>query len=398
MANLLWCHVFFNQQLAGILSQEPSGGSSFCYDTDYLATGLPAISYSIPLRTESYHFNTELPPFFDNLVAEGWLAEYQSRILNRRAASRFELLLAFGFDCIGAISVRDPKPARFTDQQLNINDAKQAAVYRSHASLSGVQPKLAMIMDGETLRPTIDQEVSTHIVKFASANHPMILINEYLTTQALKALLPDDTVAEMTLTQLPDFSETALAIKRFDRNESGQLYHFEEFNQLLQNMSADKYIGSYADMANFMRKSNTCLPVEIFRLFQRIVVGLLLGNTDMHLKNFALFHTENGLRLTPVYDFVAAKLFDYPTIALAISNTHHLKLSQLTYRHLFRLAEDFGLSEAVVKLLHQQLEKRLETAKQVIIDAEYAPIELRQQFIKMVEKRWNGTFSLIGKQ
>ncbi len=51
-------------------------------------------------------------------------------------------------------------------------------------------------------------------------------------------------------------------------------------------------------MADFIRATPGCLPVEIYRLYLRILAGLLLGNTDMHFKNFAMFHTPEGLRLT----------------------------------------------------------------------------------------------------
>lgn len=67
-----------------------------------------------------------------------------------------------------------------------------------------------------------------------------------------------------------------------------------------------------------------CLPAEIYRLYLRILAGLLLGNTDMHLKNFAMFCTDAGLRLSPAYDAISASLYGYKTIALSIDGAANL--------------------------------------------------------------------------
>lgn len=48
---------------------------------------------------------------------------------------------------------------------------------------------------------------------------------------AFEALLPNDCIAELSLGEIEDFSETALIIKRFDRTERGERIHSEAFNQ-----------------------------------------------------------------------------------------------------------------------------------------------------------------------
>jgi len=70
--------------------------------------------------------------------------------------------------------------------------------------------------------------------------------------------------------------------------------------------SSGKYKGSSKEMSDFIKNTPGCLPIEIYRLFGRILAGILLGDTDMHFKNFAMFHTLEGFRLTPSYDQVAA--------------------------------------------------------------------------------------------
>ncbi len=115
MANLLWGKVFYNEKYVGVLQQEPGERMSFTYDKHYLSTYSQPISYTMPCSETPYVY-TALPPFFDNLVAEGWLEEAQARILGKRQVSRFEHLLAFGQDCAGAVSVVDPSPSAFSER------------------------------------------------------------------------------------------------------------------------------------------------------------------------------------------------------------------------------------------------------------------------------------------
>ena len=395
MANLLWGNVYYKDRFAGVVRQEPGERVSFTYDESYLASGQPAIAHTLPLRTGPYISQSGLPPFFDNLVAEGWMEDAQTRLLGKRRASRFELLLAFGQDCAGAVSIIDPDPQ--DRGSIKPDDPMEIAVMAGRASLSGIQPKLALIERDGQLRPARTDELSTHIGKFASPRHDDLPANEYLTTKALKALLPDDDIVDLRIGRIAGFKDPALIIKRFDRTSDGQRIHFEEFNQLLGYPSEAKYEGSHKSMADFIRQTPGCLPAEIYRLYLRILAGLLLGNTDMHLKNFAMFHTEAGLRLTPAYDAVAAALYGYNTIALSISGNANIPLGDLKARALISLGEEFGLPAPAIAMAAGQLEKRKETAQDAIAESKTGAAELRDAIISLMEKRWNGTFALIGK-
>jgi serine/threonine-protein kinase HipA len=167
MAELLWGQVYYGAQYAGVLRQEPGDRCSFTYDPAYLASPSAQIAWTLPLRETPHVSQLGLHPFFDNLVAEGWLAEAQTRLLGKRQASRFELLLAFGQDCAGAVSVLDPKPARISRSGIDPADSRELAVSKGRASLSGIQPKFALIKDGKQFRPANAGQISTHIAKFS---------------------------------------------------------------------------------------------------------------------------------------------------------------------------------------------------------------------------------------
>jgi len=400
MAQLLWGKVYFENHFAGLLRQEPGERFSFQYDDAYLSASHPAIAHTLPLREQSYISEDGLPPFFDNLIAEGWLEQAQKKLLGKRSSSRFERLLTFGYDCAGAVSIIDPDPTHLSDLLIDSNDPKEMALLTNRASLSGIQPKLAIIKEGDLYRPTKIGEISTHIAKFPSSHHPDLIFNEYLTMSAFKALLPDDDVAEFSITDIAGQNEPALLIKRFDRSSSisssiGRI-HFEEFNQLLGHQSSAKYESSYKDMADFIRKNKTCLLAENYRLFRRILAGILVGNTDMHLKNFAMIHKKEGLRLAPIYDQVAAALYDYKTLALSIANATDLNIGRLKAKHIIALGKAFELSPPVINMSYKQLEKTKDMAKAMIADSPIGSPTLKNQLITLMEKRWNGTFALIG--
>jgi serine/threonine-protein kinase HipA len=396
MANALWGKVFYQDSFAGILREEPGDRASFTYDEHYLASGSPAIAHTLPLQTQPHVSLSSLHPFFDNLVAEGWLEKAQSRLLERRHVSRFELLLAFGYDCAGAVSVLDPDPERLSNKFIDKDDTKEMAVFTSRASLSGIQPKLAVIFRDGKYYPARIGELSTHIAKFSSVDHLNLLHNEYLTTQAIKALLPSDHVVDLFIGTIEGLNEEALIITRFDRSPSGRI-HFEEFNALLGNMSQAKYNGSYREMADFIRATPRCLVAENYRLYARILAGLLLGNTDMHFKNFAMFHTPQGLRLTPAYDEVSALLYQYKSIALSMSGVKDMLITDMKAKHLVFLGNEFGLADEVIEMIITQFAKHQDAAKQAIASADHGSLKLKNQLIDMMEKRWNGTFALIGK-
>src|SRR3974377_784751 len=126
MAAALWGKVYYNNDLyAGELRQEPGGRCVFAYDVSYLEAKYPAVAFTLPRQAAPHISDPGLHPFFDNLVAEGWLRNAQARALNIDPGNRFALLLAFGHDCAGAISVIDPAPVR--EPVLEMDDPTMAA-------------------------------------------------------------------------------------------------------------------------------------------------------------------------------------------------------------------------------------------------------------------------------
>jgi serine/threonine-protein kinase HipA len=72
-------------------------------------------------------------------------------------------------------------------------------------------------------------------------------------------------------------------------------------------LGLDEFIGarygSYANLADSIRRSFTSPTATLRELFSRIVFNVLVGNTDDHPRNHAAFVNADGsLTLTPAYD------------------------------------------------------------------------------------------------
>lgn len=399
MAARLYGTVYYDALFAGILEQIPDGRFSFTYDAAYLETGHPQIAHTLFLRFAP-HYSDALHPFFDNLVAEGWLARAQARALGIQGEDRFARLLAFGIDCPGAVSVRDPRPTREPD--LAVGTPEEIAALANRASISGVQPKLFAIRTATEYVPARFGQFSTHIAKLPSPELEDVVELEYLTTIAAAALLPNDVVVDADIAQVRGIEGNCLLVRRFDRTDDETKIHFEEFNQLLGRVAEAKYEGSYGEMASFMlRYQNNRREEDVDRLFRRVLACILLGNNDAHLKNFGLIHTPEGFRLCPFYDVVAAALyvrFSNSGLALRVGPGQNPgSLAALSPKHLALVAESFHLSPRALTMAVADLRRCLPAGIARVEESRHGSEKLKRRLIEHMRKRWNGTFDSIGK-
>ena len=382
-----------------MLEQVPDGRFAFTYATSYLDSGGPQMAFTLP-RQQDPHYSFGLHSFFDNLVAEGWLARAQARALGIRADDRFARLLAFGLDCPGAVSVVDPRPA--TTPDLTLGTVEEIAALTNRASISGVQPKLFAVRKGGKFGPAQRGEPSTHIAKLPSAELEGLVELEYLTTRAAAALLPDDQIVPVEVATVEKVHGPCLLVQRFDRTPEGAKIHFEEFNQLLGRPSEAKYEGSYGEMAAFiLANQQRQREQDVDRLFRRVLVCILLGNNDAHAKNFALLYTPEGFRLAPFYDIVAASVyprFRRSGLALKIVNgTNPHSLSDIGAKHLSLLAKSFELNDVALRLAVADLRRQLPAAEAAIQESPAGASQWKKKLVELLRKRWNGTFDSIGK-
>ncbi len=97
--------VFYQDILAGILTETNEGDYVFQYEDDYIKEHPEDfITFSMPVSSFSYR-DKRLFPFFEGLIPEGWLLDIASKNWKLNRSDRMGLLLACCRNCIGAVSI-----------------------------------------------------------------------------------------------------------------------------------------------------------------------------------------------------------------------------------------------------------------------------------------------------
>jgi len=99
--------VYYNGELAGVLTEESRKQFRFRYDNDWFRdNSKPAISLTMPKTLQDY-YSEFLFPFFFNMISEGFNRKLQSKSLRIDEKDYFGFLLATArYDTIGAITIK----------------------------------------------------------------------------------------------------------------------------------------------------------------------------------------------------------------------------------------------------------------------------------------------------
>lgn len=308
LAALRYANIRFKDRHAGILSETPGGGTVFEYDPGFAGE----IACALPRDTARHEWPTGLHPFFEHLGPEGWLRARQARAGEIDAADDFGILLAYGRDCIGAVSVHDPARHDLPDDDRF--DALTRAAVSGPRTISGIQPKLlAVRTETGAYAPAGRDGAAPWIAKFPTAELPELVLNEDLSLAALRLLLGDDQVTAAQRAQVAGIEQPALLVERFDRLPDGSKLRLEDFAQVLARPQrrdfSGKYDAGFQDGAAAIERHSARASVDLLHYFRRIAAFALLGNCDCHLKNFSLLETGGGLRLSPAYDVVNTYIY-----------------------------------------------------------------------------------------
>ena len=140
----------------------------------------------------------------------------------------------------------------------------------------------------------------------------------------------------------------AYITKRIDREIRGEKtlrFAMEDFCQLSYRLTQDKYKGSYEQCGRIVDKYSDTPGFDMTELYLRIVFSFLMGNSDMHLKNFSLIEEKPGNRqfhLSAAYDLLPVNVImpeDTEEMALALNG----KKRNLRKKDFYRLADSYGM-------------------------------------------------------
>ena len=162
---------------------------------------------------------------------------------------------------------------------------------RPGSSLGGARPKATVIDPNEQL----------WIAKFPSKNDENDTGAWEMVTHDL-AKLCGLHVPEAKLEKFSNLGSTYL-VKRFDRILNKRVHFASAMTLLGKTDGASATDGtSYLDIAAFIKSYGAQPKRDLIELWKRIVFNMAVSNTDDHLRNHAFIFTENGWRLSPLYD------------------------------------------------------------------------------------------------
>jgi serine/threonine-protein kinase HipA len=353
--------ILFKDQPAGTLEETVTGGTRFTYNPDWKAD----IACCFPTSRREHEWQQGVHPFFQHLGPEGWLRQQQAHVAHIQEQDDFGLLLRFGADCIGAVSVRGK-----ADATQPLPPVKEATANPGR-TVSGVQRKLLVVKEGDHFAPAAETGPAPYIAKFNSERLDSLVRNEALSLRWSAALLGADEINSFALAQVSIVKEAALVVTRFDRTTAGEKLRLEDFAQILvKPRGADfggKYDAAYEDVAAAIKKYSVRPEIDLLKFFRRLLVFVLVGNCDAHLKNFSLLETSQGLRLSPAYDILNTALYDGfdQNIALSI-NGKKPTLDEVTWPLLASFGRSIGLSQAAVDQSRDELRARVGKAAPIL--------------------------------
>jgi serine/threonine-protein kinase HipA len=141
--------------------------------------------------------------------------------------------------------------------------------------------------------------------------------------------------------------KACLILRRFDRRNGTRVPLLSAMSML--GASDNESDHTYLDIAEALRQQGAAPNEDLRELWRRIVLNVLVSNTDDHLRNHAfLYESQKGWRLSPAYDINPVPLDVRPRIlSTAIDPADNRASIDLA----FAAAEYFGLNKRQAKTI-----------------------------------------------
>jgi serine/threonine-protein kinase HipA len=343
------------------------------------------------LITDFKPTQTKIMPFFANLLPEGHMRTYLAERAGVNPARDFFLLWVLGSDLPGAVTIRPADgeawpPDAHDDADADDDDRHENAL---RFSLAGVQLKFSAIHEARGGLTIPARGVGgSWIIKLPSREFAGVPENEYSMMTLARLIGMDvpalDLIEVDAIRNLPEgigsLEGQALAIQRFDRLEDGSAVHIEDFAQVFGVYPHDKYKkASAANIAQVIGIESS--DDDVAEFIRRLTFNTLIGNADMHLKNWSLTYPDRRRAvLAPAYDFVSTIPY-IPDNKAALNFSRTKRFAEFSDDELSHLAAKALVPEKLV----------LDTAHETVAlfhqhwRAEKANLPLTAQVIQAVE-------------
>lgn len=257
-------------------------------------------------------------------------------------------------------------------------------------TVPGVQKKMSLHLkdDGEApARLTLVDFPTGYIMKPQTERYKNLPEYEWLAMR-----IAQEVGIKIVPFALYDIGEELVYLtRRIDRefdDESVVRYAMEDFCQLDERLTEDKYKGSYERCVRIVREYSKRPGVDISEIFLRLVVSYVVGNSDMHLKNFSLIETTPGGReyvLSSAYDILPAKLVepeDFEEMALGLNG----KKNGLQQRDFLEFAEYCRIGEVAGLRMIMQICGMREEFKKLVMDS-FLPEDKKEGMVAFIDER-----------
>jgi serine/threonine-protein kinase HipA len=365
MADVSVLDVRLYDRSIGTITRLPGDRTLFAFSDAYVVDATrPTLSLSYKdafgaLITDTKPTQTRLSPFFSNLLPEGSMRDYLAVRAGVNPAREFFLMWALGLDLPGALIIKSLDgdtlpPAHDDDADHRRNDpTDEDGVLRF--SLAGVQLKFSAVKQAAGgLTIPVEGIGGSWIVKLPSTIHRGLPENEFSMMELARRVgidVPETALVPLTKikglpTGIDAVGTQAFVIRRFDRPETGGPIHIEDFTQVFRLYPDEKYGKvSYRNIAQVLWIETGEIGTAEF--IRRLVYNALIGNGDMHAKNWSLTYPDRiHPQLAPAYDFISTIPY-IPNDRLALTFVDSKAFESLTLDQFVRFAAKAGLPETL---------------------------------------------------
>ena len=243
-------------------------------------------------------------------------------------------------------------------------DTLAAQVIKSQTTLTGVQAKLSLHLDRHegSKRLTIVGLWGDFIFKPQTQSYKTLPENEDLTMHL--AEIAKIKVVPHTLIRLQDGTLGYLT-KRIDRTSEGDKIPMEDMCQLTERQTEYKYKSSYEQIAKVIAKHSYVPLLDLTDFYEQVFFNWLVGNNDMHLKNYSLYAPKGKWVLTPAYDLLNVSMVN-PKDTEELALTLNAKKKRIKKSDFVRAMETSGISPKVFDNILAKYRKLLPKFNEII--------------------------------
>jgi len=270
-----------------------------------------------------------------------------------------------------------------------LSEMEQLAKKAAELSITvpGVQPKLSLgwiktkLENGHQGRLTIMDALEGHyILKPQNPQYRQMPENEHLSMKL--AALFEIEVVPSNMIRLAS-GELCYITKRIDRKQDGARIHMIDLLQILE--LEDKYKGTMETVGKTIGDLSINTLLDKLRFFELTVFNFIIGNNDMHLKNFSMWLSDMGWVFSPAYDLLNVKMIlpkDKEDMALLFGG----KKENFNKGYFDRFGIFLKLNEKQINAVYKRLGKWLPEASQMI-DMSFLNEDFKAAYKELIIKR-----------